>query len=218
MLETLIKGIIIGIVVSAPLGPVGALCIKETLRGGRRSGMLAGIGAMLSDMLYAAFIYWGIGQVLDLITTYDVWLRLVGGIVILIFAAVVWHNARQLLEPGTSRAMSKAQGLGRVAFSFTLTLSNPLITLLIIPLFVRLEFVRETSYPIFEAILAISSIGLGCILWWYWLTYVVSWISRRVGTKGIRKVNYSVALVLAIIGLVSLGMGIMGLVESYSKL
>lgn len=218
MLETLIKGIIIGIVVSAPLGPVGALCIKETLRGGRRSGMLAGVGATLSDMLYAAFIYWGIGQILDLITAYDVWLRLVGGLIIIIFAAVVWHNARQLLEPGTSQAISKKQGLGRVAFSFSLTLSNPLITLLIIPLFVRFQFVRETSYPVLEALLAIASIGLGCILWWYWLTYVVSWISRKVGAKGIRKINYSVAFILTIIGIISLGMGIGGLINNGTRL
>ena len=36
MLLTLLKGILIGMIVSAPLGPVGILCLRETLHGGRR--------------------------------------------------------------------------------------------------------------------------------------------------------------------------------------
>ena len=58
MLLTLLKGILIGMIVSAPLGPVGILCLRETLHGGRREGMLTGIGAMVSDVLYGFIVDW----------------------------------------------------------------------------------------------------------------------------------------------------------------
>ena len=50
ILDILVKGFVIGIVVSAPLGPVGVLCIQRTLNKGRWYGFVTGRGASLSDM------------------------------------------------------------------------------------------------------------------------------------------------------------------------
>ena len=46
-LEIVIKGMIIGIVASAPMGPVGVLCIQRTLNKGRAYGLVTGTGAAL---------------------------------------------------------------------------------------------------------------------------------------------------------------------------
>ena len=53
ILEIVVKGMIIGIVASAPMGPVGVLCIQRTLNKGRAYGFVTGTGAALSDILYA---------------------------------------------------------------------------------------------------------------------------------------------------------------------
>ena len=42
ILDLLVKGLIVGVVVSAPLGPVGVLCIQRTLNKGRWYGLLPG--------------------------------------------------------------------------------------------------------------------------------------------------------------------------------
>ena len=52
LLEVIIKGVIIGIVASAPMGPVGVLCIQRTLNKGRAYGLVTGVGAAFSDILY----------------------------------------------------------------------------------------------------------------------------------------------------------------------
>lgn len=65
MIETLVKGIIIGIIISAPLGPVGALCLRETIYSGRQEGLLTGLGAMLSDVLYGCLVFLGVELVWD---------------------------------------------------------------------------------------------------------------------------------------------------------
>ena len=44
ILEIVVKGMIIGIVASAPMGPVGVLCIQRTLNKGRAYGLVTGTG------------------------------------------------------------------------------------------------------------------------------------------------------------------------------
>ena len=86
---TLAKGILIGILVSAPMGPTGLLCLRETTRGRRRDGMLVGLGATLSDLVYGLIAYWGVGIVLNLLDQYSSSLRLGGSIFILGFCVIL---------------------------------------------------------------------------------------------------------------------------------
>ena len=44
MLGIVSKGIIIGVLVSAPMGPIGMLCIQRTLNKGRWHGFVTGLG------------------------------------------------------------------------------------------------------------------------------------------------------------------------------
>ena len=53
MFEFILKGIIIGICVSAPVGPIGILCIQRTLTKGKKVGIITGLGATFSDLFYA---------------------------------------------------------------------------------------------------------------------------------------------------------------------
>ena len=53
MLLTLLKGFIVGLGASIPLGPIGILCVQKTLSKGRNSGFITGLGASASDTFYA---------------------------------------------------------------------------------------------------------------------------------------------------------------------
>ena len=65
LLELILKGIIIGIIASAPMGPVGILCIQRTLKKGRWYGFVTGIGASLSDIIYALITGLGMSFVME---------------------------------------------------------------------------------------------------------------------------------------------------------
>ena len=55
-LELVLKGLFVGVIASAPTGPVGVLCIQRTLRKGMKYGLVTGLGAALSDLFYALIL------------------------------------------------------------------------------------------------------------------------------------------------------------------
>ena len=92
MLGLIIKGIIIGILVSAPMGPIGMLCIRRTLYKGRWHGFVTGLGAALSDVIYAALTCLGMGVVVNFIEANQAPLQLTGSIVLGIFGFYIFRS------------------------------------------------------------------------------------------------------------------------------
>src|SRR5438045_9488165 len=48
-LALLLKGVLVGIIIAIPAGPVGVLCIRRTIFHGRLAGFVSGIGAAAAD-------------------------------------------------------------------------------------------------------------------------------------------------------------------------
>ena len=85
ILGMILKGVLIGIIASAPMGPVGVLCIQRTLNKGRWYGFVTGIGAAMSDIIYAMLTGFGMSFIMDLITnpTNKFWLQISGSAILL---------------------------------------------------------------------------------------------------------------------------------------
>jgi threonine/homoserine/homoserine lactone efflux protein len=203
MLGLIGKGFVIGVLVSAPLGPVGVLCIQRTLGKGWRYGFFTGIGAVLSDMIYAAITCLGMGFMVGFIESNQAALQLAGSIVLGLFGIYTWRN-------NPVKGLKK-RGEKRISYTydcftgFLLTLSNVLIVLLYIGLFARFGFITA---DISGAMLAfgIICIGLGGIIWWLGVTYLISKIKRWFNIRDIWVLNRivgTVILVLAVIGILS---------------
>ena len=91
MLGIVSKGIIIGVLVSAPW-PIGMLCIQRTLNKGRWHGFVTGLGAALSDVIYAALTCLGMGVVVNFVEANQAPLQLIGSIVLGIFGYYIFQS------------------------------------------------------------------------------------------------------------------------------
>jgi threonine/homoserine/homoserine lactone efflux protein len=60
-------GLVIGLLVAAPIGPVNLICIRRTLAYGQLNGFLAGLGAALGDGIFAIIAGFGVKWVFDAI-------------------------------------------------------------------------------------------------------------------------------------------------------
>lgn len=92
MLGIVSKGIIIGVLVSAPMGPIGMLCIQRTLNKGRWHGFVTGLGAALSDVIYAVLTCLGMGVVVNFVEANQAPLQLIGSIVLGIFGYYIFQS------------------------------------------------------------------------------------------------------------------------------
>jgi threonine/homoserine/homoserine lactone efflux protein len=199
----MIKGMLIGIVASAPMGPVGVLCVQRTLNKGRWYGFVTGIGASISDIIYALITGLGMSFVMDLITEPQTlfFLRIFGSLLLMGFGIFCWRT-----DPTKNMHISgkKKGSLFHNGFTaFLVTFSNPLIIFLFMASFAQFTFVIP-NHPL-EMFLGYISIVIGALLWWYGLTWLIDKIREKFDTNGILLINKIIGsgvIVLSIIILI----------------
>ena len=207
ILNILWKGFIIGVIVSAPLGPVGVLCIQRTLNKGRWYGFVTGIGASMSDLCYALLTGYGMSFVFDYVNKNIFYLQLIGSIMLLAFGIYTFRsNPVKSLRPPSG---NKGTYLHNLVTAFFVTLSNPLIIFLFIGLFARFSFAGGGAL-VSETVLGYLSILLGALSWWFGITYFVNKVRAHFNLRGIWIVNRIIGSVVAIVSLVGLAFTLMG--------
>ena len=188
LLDIVFKGLLIGIIASAPMGPVGVLCVQRTLNKGRWYGFVTGCGAALSDIIYAGITGLGMGMVVELVSndTNRFYLQIVGSLMLLAFGVFTYRTdpTKNLRKPGQNKGTLTHNGIT----AFLVTLSNPLIVFLFMALYAQFSFGLQIDKPIKLVAGFISIIG-GALLWWWGLTWLVDVIRLKFDHNGIRIIN-----------------------------
>ena len=198
LISIILKGIIIGIVVSAPMGPVGVLCIQRTLNKGRWYGFVTGLGATVSDIIYATLTGFGMSVVVDLIDKNLFYLQLFGSILLLGFGIYTFmSNPARSLRPANR---NKDSYIRNFITALLVTLSNPLIIFLFITLFARFSFVR-TYMNLTEIGIGYTAIAAGALIWWFGLTYFVHRVSSHFNPRGIWVMNRIIGTIVSIVAI-----------------
>ena len=201
------KGCLIGVIVSAPLGPVGVLCIQRTLNKGRWYGFVTGIGATMSDICYALLTGYGMSFVFDYVNKNIFYLQLFGSLMLLAFGIYTFRsNPVSSIRPTST---NKGTYLHNLVTAFFVTLSNPLIIFLFVGLFARFAFVSE-GVLVFEAVMGYVAIALGALSWWFGITYFVNKVRKRFDVRGIWILNRVIGSIVAIVSLLGLIFTLMG--------
>lgn len=202
ILDIIVKGFIVGVVVSAPLGPVGVLCIQRTLNKGRWYGFVTGLGAALSDIIYALITGYGMNFVAEFIenpqTMY--YFQLIGSIMLFGFGVYTFRS-----NPAASiRPISANKGslVRNFVTAFFVTLSNPFIILLFIGLFARFSFVFPDEFA-YEQSLGYLAIVAGALTWWFMITYLVDKLRARFDLRGIWILNRIIGVVVMLASVIS---------------
>jgi len=200
MLGLVSKGFLIGVLVSAPMGPIGMLCIQRTLSKGRWHGFITGLGAALSDIIYAALTCLCMGMVVSFVEANQRPLQLLGSIVLALFGVYLFRsNPVRNLRKRKEKKLSFTQDF---ITAFLFTFSNMLIVLLYIGLFARFGFVLP-EHSFWMILAGIGGIGIGAIVWWFLITYFISKLRRWFNVRGIwlmNKIVGSVIMIVSIIG------------------
>lgn len=202
-MDFIFKGILIGIVASAPMGPVGVLCIQRTLNKGRWYGFITGIAAAVSDIIYALFTGLGMSFVMNFINNERnrFLLQISGSVLLLIFGIYCYRsNPTKKIHKSTKKI--KGTLFHNAVTAFLVTLSNPLIIFLFIFLFAQFAFVVPDR-PI-EMTVGYISIVFGAVLWWFGLTWLIDKIRGIFDDNGILIINRIVGCVVIVSSVIML--------------
>jgi len=202
ILDFVFKGILIGMIASAPMGPVGILCVQRTLNKGRWYGFVTGIGAAVSDMIYAGITGFGMGVVMNFLNDdrNRFYLQIIGSIMLMVFG---WYTFRtdplkNMRQSGHNRGSLWYNGWT----GFLVTLSNPLIVFLFLALFAQFAFVMP-NHPI-ETLIGFVSIVGGALLWWWGLTWLVDKVRTKFEAAGLRIINQIIGVCVLLVSFIML--------------
>lgn len=199
------RGLAIGALISAPMGPIGMLIIQRTLSKGRWPAFFTGIGAALSDLLYCLLAGFGLSFITDVIERHQFALQVFGSIVLAAFGLFLFRK-----NPTRSLKTAEVDGRsywGDFISGFFLTVSNPLILFFIIGLFARFNFILP-EYEIIHHIWAYMTIFGGAIIWWYIVTLLVNKLRKRFNVRSLWLVNRIVATILIAMAVIGVALAI----------
>ncbi|RLQ94376.1 LysE family translocator [Falsibacillus albus] len=170
-----VKSYLLGFSVSAPVGPIGLLCIHRTLALGRSAGFLTGFGAVAANVIYASIAAFGFSVISALLLNQEEWLKIIGSFFLLYigiktFLKKLPENAAHL--KGDSR-------WSMFGSTFLLMITNPITILNFVAMFTGLGF-DKTSGTTFTAIELISGVFLGATSWWFILAVGISVFRKKI--------------------------------------
>ncbi len=198
-----LRGLIIGLSIAAPVGPIGILCIRRSLAQGQASGFVSGVGAATADAVYGFIAAFGLTFVSSVLIGQKFWIRLVGG-VFLLFLGI----KTMLAEPsGAGETSFRRSLIGAYASTFILTLTNPMTIISFTAIFAGIGVGgMEGSY--LSAGLVVGGVFCGSATWWLALSTTVSLFRKRFSVKVMRLVN-------RIAGSILCGFGIFALISVF---
>lgn len=208
ILYMLWRGIAIGVIISAPMGPVGILCVQRTLEKGRSTGFFTGVGAAISDLFYCLLTGFGLSFIEDFLKANQNVIQIIGSVVLVVFGVYLFRSnpSRTLKKPDSQRSSKRRDILQGFLFTF----SNPLIIFLIIGLFARFNFLLPEISLVHYAV-GFISIFAGALLWWWVVSYFVNKVRSHFNLRSmwlINKVTGAIIMIFAIVGVVTAVSGI----------
>ncbi|KQV81599.1 LysE family transporter [Rhizobium sp. Root1220] len=206
MLLLFVKGALLGVIITAPLGPIGMLCINRTLDRGFLAGFSCGLGTAFGDASYALVAVTGIAVFEEAMSAAELPLALGGGLLLL------WLGHRGLTHDPVEAADIGAPGLfGTSVATFLLTISNPATILSFGALFAGFGLLDETRR--FSSAAIVGGVFSGSLAWWFFLSGAVSMARERLSGDFTSKVMRGTSYLLIVFGFVALGAGVYSLLK-----
>jgi threonine/homoserine/homoserine lactone efflux protein len=190
-LSFLIRGLIIGFSIAAPVGPISVLCIRRTLTEGRTHGLLSGLGAATADAIYGCVGGFGLTFISNILLYQEMWLRIIGGVFL------CYLGIRSFLSKPAEHTISvRAKSLvGAYASTFFLTLTNPMTILSFAAIFAGVGVVGAGADYVSAAVMVLG-VFIGSSLWWFILSGSISLFRAKFKSDWLWWVNRISGLVI----------------------
>jgi threonine/homoserine/homoserine lactone efflux protein len=197
-------GMIMGILLAMPFGPVNLLAIQRAVERGFFGGMAAGLGIMLGDGLIALGAALGVNALSGAIRQYRTAIQILGGLVLLVFGLRLYFTRPVVATETQAAKASLWDYVWDIPQTFFLTITNPGAVLGLVAIFGGVSsFVEIESY--IDAFTMVAAIMGGSFLYWFTVSQFVATIRHRLDAVRLGQINRIAGLVLIGFGCVLIG-------------
>jgi threonine/homoserine/homoserine lactone efflux protein len=181
-LELLLRGVLAGLAIAIPVGPVNVLCISRTLTGGRAAGIISGLGAATADTFYGAIAGFSISLVINFLIREKFWIRLVGGAVLILIGIAYWFKRPKSLKEEAEESSHSAY-----VTTLLLTLTNPTTVLSYMAVLAALRLGEPRPWTM--TLFLVLGIFCGSMLWWIVLAMIAGHFRDRFDDRAVAWMN-----------------------------
>lgn len=179
-----IQGIIIGLTLAVPVGPISLVCIHRTVANGRLHGIVSGFGVATADSFYAAVAFLGLTAVSGLIISHQSEFRLIAGIALVIVGIQVFRSVPAAVRDGANPESFIRDYLSLLA----ITAANPFTIIFFITILPGFSVVAQGT-TLIAAVPFVAGIFLGSAMWWIVLCGSLGSVRSRFSTENLRWIN-----------------------------
>jgi len=212
--EFFIKGLLVGFLVAAPVGPVAVMCIHRTIAHGRLAGYICGLGATAADTIFGAVAALGLGFVASTIMAYNDVLRIGGGVILIVLGLrlvlsrhlPVGAERQEAEEEREQRLSPKPTAsrldfhIGNFAAAFAIMITNPITLVSFAAIFAFIDITGIEGAPHW-GISLVAGVAAGAAAWWTLLVLLASLAHGRINERGILWVNRVSGALILVFGL-----------------
>jgi len=190
-----IQGIIIGLTIAVPVGPISLVCIHRTIANGRLHGIVSGLGVATSDSLYAAVAFLGLTAVSGLIIDHQAVFRLVAGIALALVGIQVFRSVPAAIRDGTNPESYIRDYLSL----FMVAAANPLTIIFFITILPGFGVMAHGT-TLIAAVPFVAGVFLGSAVWWIILCGSLGSLRSRMSIENLRRINQVSGILITCFG------------------
>lgn len=190
----ILKGLIIGIIVSVPVGPIMMLTIQKCVNDGHKAGFSCGLGATIVDTTCAIVSAFALSAIGKLIENYTAAIEIIGGL----FIACVGVN--MLLTKIQEQRSRKSYSTKNTLKAATMGFSNPAALAVMLAMFATFHM-DMSGQPFLIPLFTIIAVAAGSAGYWYMISRIISHFGEKFNFKLLLLINR-----LAGIGVICFGL------------
>ncbi|RJX34681.1 MAG: LysE family translocator [Desulfarculus sp.] len=189
------QGLLVGVLISAPLGPVGVLCLRRSLQWGFLAGFVSGLGAAVADVFYGAVAVLGLASVSAFLLAHQFWVQLIGGVLVCLLGL-----KSLLARPREAGPTGRVGWLARWSSTFLLTLANPLLPVAYAAVYAAMGLGGLVGDYRAAGTLLLG-VFVGAAAWWSFLAVLGALFSARLTSRHLVWINRAAGVLLLAVGL-----------------
>ena len=166
-------GLLIGLLVALPIGPVNLLGLQRAVERGYFGGLAMGIGILLGDGLIALLAALGVNAIAGAIQDYRTAIQIIGGLALMVAGARLFYARPEFASRDAAARATLFDYVWDIPTAFFLTITNPGAVLGLIAMFGGVStFVEVSSY--IDAFTMAAAVMGGSFIYWAVVSRLIS--------------------------------------------